>query len=107
MINEALTSSDTTIDELQRVSLRCVTSGHPTPNVTWRRENDKELNLGPGKTSHQKVWEGSFLNISQAKREDMGPYLCIAANGVLPSVSKRIVLQINCKFFNSSTFSSS
>lgn len=41
--------------------------------------------------------EGEFLNISQVSREDMGAYLCIAANGVPPSVSKRILLQVNCK----------
>ena len=45
MITE-LTSSDTTVDELQKVSLRCATSGYPSPSVTWRRENGKALNLG-------------------------------------------------------------
>ncbi|EEC19410.1 neurotrimin, putative, partial [Ixodes scapularis] len=39
--------------------------------------------------------EGEFLNISQVNREDMGAYLCIAKNGVPPSVSQRILLQVN------------
>ena len=46
MINEELTSSDTTVDELQKVSLRCATSGYPAPSVSWRRESGKALNLG-------------------------------------------------------------
>ena len=46
MINEELTSSDSTVDELQKVSLRCATSGYPDPSVSWRRENGKSLNLG-------------------------------------------------------------
>lgn len=46
MINEELTSSDTTVDELQKVSLRCATNGYPSPSVSWRRENGKALNLG-------------------------------------------------------------
>ncbi|GIY96627.1 lachesin [Caerostris extrusa] len=39
--------------------------------------------------------EGEYLNISQVSREDMAAYLCIASNGVLPAVSKRIILQVN------------
>ena len=29
----------------------------------------------------------------------MGPYLCIASNGIPPSVSKRIMLIVHCKRF--------
>ncbi|KAF8764724.1 Lachesin like protein [Argiope bruennichi] len=39
--------------------------------------------------------EGEFLNLTQVTREDMGAYLCIAKNGIPPTVSKRIVLQVN------------
>lgn len=46
VINGELTSSDTTVDELMKVSLRCATSGYPSPSVSWRRENGKSLNLG-------------------------------------------------------------
>lgn len=30
-------------------------------------------------------------------RTDMGAYLCIAMNGVPPSVSKRIIVDVECK----------
>lgn len=102
VINEKLTSSDTTVDELKRASLRCVASGHPTPNVTWRRENEAQLSRGhyAGNMVSSSNWEGSFLNFTQVTREDMGAYLCIASNGVQPSVSKRIILQVNCKYLN-------
>ena len=46
VINEELTSSDTIVDELSKVSLRCATIGYPMPSVTWRREDGKSLNLG-------------------------------------------------------------
>ncbi|RWS15612.1 lachesin-like protein [Dinothrombium tinctorium] len=99
-IVEEETSSDVVVDERNKLSLRCKASGYPTPNITWRREDGKELNLGfyGGKryagTQTTKV-ESEYLNISQVVREDMGAYLCIASNGVPPSVSKRISVQVN------------
>ncbi|KAG8305704.1 hypothetical protein J6590_063279 [Homalodisca vitripennis] len=39
--------------------------------------------------------EGSTFNISRVNRLHMGAYLCIASNGVPPSVSKRIMLTVH------------
>ena len=36
--------------------------------------------------------------MSKISRLDMGAYLCIASNGVPPSVSKRIKVSVDCKF---------
>ncbi|XP_054714188.1 lachesin-like [Uloborus diversus] len=96
-ILESGTSSDTVVEERSKVSLRCESSGYPQPAVTWRREDGKDINLGSygGKKYSALRVEGEYLNISQVSREDMGAYLCIAANGVPPSVSKRIMLQVN------------
>lgn len=35
--------------------------------------------------------------MSGVQRSDMGGYLCIASNGIPPSVSKRYDVQVNCK----------
>lgn len=43
-------------------------------------------------------WEGESLQLIKISRLDMGVYLCIASNGVPPSVSKRIKVSVNCKF---------
>lgn len=45
-----------------------------------------------------KVIEGEKLALSGVQRSDMGGYLCIASNGIPPSVSKRYDIQVNCKY---------
>lgn len=45
-----------------------------------------------------KVIEGEKLSLSGVQRTDMGGYLCIASNGIPPSVSKRYDVQVNCKW---------
>ncbi|XP_075721217.1 lachesin isoform X2 [Rhipicephalus microplus] len=91
------TSSDVTVDEGSRVSLHCRASGYPPATILWRREDGREVNLErySGRKNSVMTVEGEFLNISQVNREDMGAYLCIAKNGVPPSVSQRILLQVN------------
>lgn len=42
--------------------------------------------------------DGERLTLTQVQRSDMGGYLCIASNGVPPSVSKRYDVQVNCKY---------
>lgn len=44
-------------------------------------------------------WEGATLDIHKISRLDMGAYLCIASNGVPPSVSKRIKVSVDCEYF--------
>ncbi|XP_042209443.1 protein CEPU-1-like, partial [Homarus americanus] len=41
-----------------------------------------------------KVLEGQTLTIGKVSRLDMGAYLCVASNGIQPSVSKRIQLKV-------------
>lgn len=44
------------------------------------------------------VVDGENLTISKVSRLHMGAYLCIASNGVPPSISKRVVLMVQCEF---------
>ena len=39
------------------------------------------------------------LNLRKVSRLDMGAYMCIATNGVPPTISKRIQLNVDCKCF--------
>ncbi|KPM06658.1 lachesin-like protein 2 [Sarcoptes scabiei] len=80
------TSTDVSVDERTRLSIRCRANGHPKPSVIWRREDNKDINLGlyGGKRYSAKKVDGEFLNITQVTRDDMGAYLCIASNSVPP-----------------------
>lgn len=42
--------------------------------------------------------EGEMLTLSKVTRSEMGAYMCIASNGVPPSVSKRMKLQVHCEY---------
>ncbi|XP_044258591.1 lachesin-like [Tribolium madens] len=86
------TSADIVVDEGADVSLRCVAKGSPEPSILWKREDGQLIPSRMG--SEVAIASGPTLNISKIKREHMGPYLCIASNGVPPSVSKRITVVV-------------
>ncbi|KAK0078897.1 hypothetical protein PV325_001989 [Microctonus aethiopoides] len=87
------TSTDMVVREGSNVTMRCAATGTPEPTVTWRREAGGMITLS---NWHQAlVLEGTELELTRVTRLHMGPYLCIASNGVPPSVSKRIVLIVH------------
>ncbi|XP_053205195.1 lachesin-like [Panonychus citri] len=98
---EDQTSSDTDVDENDSVSLRCTARGFPAPTIEWRREDKESIDaLSPSSISSSsdnknvRTVQGTFLNLSQVRRQHMGVYLCIASNGIPNSVSKRIFLGV-------------
>ncbi|CAL7951303.1 unnamed protein product [Xylocopa violacea] len=84
------TSTDMVVPEGSNVSLHCAATGSPKPSITWRREDGQFILLGNG-MKNMSV-DGPNFNITKVNRLHMGSYLCIASNGVPPSVSKRIML---------------
>ncbi|XP_028030991.1 opioid-binding protein/cell adhesion molecule homolog [Bombyx mandarina] len=86
------TSTDQTVREGASVSLTCAATGSPHPQITWRREHSKSISISDG--IKVTSLEGPVLNISRVNRQHAGAYLCIASNGVPPTVSKRIMLTV-------------
>uniref|UniRef100_A0A182RVN5 Ig-like domain-containing protein n=1 Tax=Anopheles funestus TaxID=62324 RepID=A0A182RVN5_ANOFN len=88
------TSSDVIVPEGSSVKLTCRAKGYPEPIVTWRREDGTDIILKDTSGSKQLVtsYRGEVLKLTKISRSEMGSYLCIASNGVPPSVSKRISL---------------
>ena len=42
--------------------------------------------------------DGPVLELHKVKKSEAGSYLCIASNGHPPTVSRRVQLDIKCKF---------
>lgn len=81
--------------------LVCKARGYPKPKILWKREDGGPiLSRGTGGSARgerQQQVEGEMLTLTKVTRSEMGAYLCIAANGVPPSVSKRMMLHVHCK----------
>ncbi|XP_046433515.1 lachesin-like [Neodiprion fabricii] len=99
------TSGDVMVGEGGQVKLTCRARGTPAPRVIWRREDGRDIILReptPGGIPIQKTrnmpvsqYEGEILKLSKVSRAEMGAYLCIASNGVPPTVSKRVIINVH------------
>lgn len=118
MIVEGMTSNDMVVREGQNVSLMCKARGYPEPYVMWRREDGEEMLIGGEHgeftvldisiVSHStptnqtkptvNVVDGELLHITKVSRLHMAAYLCVASNGVPPSISKRVHLRVQCEY---------
>ncbi|XP_022248698.1 lachesin-like isoform X1 [Limulus polyphemus] len=97
MIIDRESSSDELVREGFNITLSCRAKGYPTPTVTWRREDGQPISAGnwQNKKNLGKTYEGMELSIRRVSRLHMGAFLCVASNGVQPSISKRILLQVH------------
>ncbi|XP_031631296.1 lachesin [Contarinia nasturtii] len=89
------TPSSVAVRENQNINMTCRADGFPAPKIIWRREDGESITVErkkKGKTSP--VYDGEVLPLTKVSRNEMGAYLCIATNGVPPSVSKRITLDV-------------
>ncbi|XP_058455897.1 lachesin-like [Malaya genurostris] len=87
------TSTDMVVREGSNVTMRCAATGSPAPAIVWRREGGENISLQDGELVPS--IEGPMFSIPKVNRLHMGAYLCIASNGVPPSVSKRVMLIVH------------
>ncbi|XP_030372124.1 lachesin [Scaptodrosophila lebanonensis] len=86
------TPSSVAVRENQNINMTCRADGFPAPKIIWRREDGEEIAVE--KKKKVLVYDGDILPLTKVSRNEMGAYLCIATNGVPPSVSKRIILDV-------------
>ncbi|XP_067622152.1 neurotrimin-like isoform X2 [Eurosta solidaginis] len=92
-IDDSLSSSDIIVREGSNISLRCRATGSPRPIIKWKRDDNSTITINKNHIVNE--WEGDTLEIIRISRLDMGAYLCIASNGVPPTVSKRIKVSVD------------
>ncbi|XP_065166294.1 lachesin isoform X2 [Atheta coriaria] len=92
ILDSESTQSTVAIRENQNISLTCKADGFPSPKIMWRREDGQAISVERRKKVN--VYDGDQLNLTRISRTEMGAYLCIATNGVPPSVSKRIIVDV-------------
>ncbi|XP_055680457.1 lachesin isoform X3 [Lutzomyia longipalpis] len=90
-ILEQYTSNDMVVREGSNVTLNCKARGYPEPYIMWRREDGGEMSIGGENVA---VVDGEVLSIVKVSRLHMAAYLCVASNGVPPSVSKKLELRV-------------
>ena len=84
-------------EPLDAVSARVVADGRPGSSLKRRQTSQMSLMMNSSKPF---LAEGELLRIERVSRYDMGFYICIASNGVPPSISQRIFLPVSCKYAN-------
>ena len=121
MIKHKGESGDLVAREGENQTLSCEARGHPRPQIVWRREDGKDILVqgrkGGWKSTTQactaKKWfqfitniellfsvpavESAVLQLNKISRLQMGEYLCVASNGVMPSASKKFRVSVQCK----------
>lgn len=80
-------------------------AGGSRGGITGTGGEGKVLSGGRNSVGKLQVVEGETLLLKKVSRLQMGSYLCIASNGIPPSVSKRAHLKVQCmclyQFFHS------
>ncbi|XP_059049728.1 lachesin-like [Achroia grisella] len=91
------TSGDTMVPEGGTARVSCRARGVPAPRVMWKREDGQEIVVRDhtGAKSKMHTYQGEVLKLTKISRSEMGTYLCIASNGVPPTVSKRIHISVH------------
>ncbi|KAI4485911.1 hypothetical protein M0804_006400 [Polistes exclamans] len=94
-IDDSQSSSDAIVREGANVTLTCKATGSPTPSIRWKRDDNSKITIN--KSLSVLEWDGETLEMERISRLDMGAYLCIAFNGIPPTVSKQIKVSVDCK----------
>lgn len=86
--------------ESRRGQGNCLDACHPVVpsnslNLNWMEsESSDEIFFSVSVDT----FSGDTLSLTRVTRTHMGAYLCIASNDVPPAVSKRVILNVNCKY---------
>ncbi|XP_060075845.1 hemicentin-1-like [Ylistrum balloti] len=91
-IDSQMTSNNMAVSEMDDVTLRCHVTGNPKPDITWYRRVSGADHQDLVRERLEQT--GNILNIPQIDRHSAGEYICHASNGIEPSASKNITVDV-------------
>ncbi|XP_076280333.1 lachesin isoform X3 [Lasioglossum baleicum] len=92
ILDSLSSESSVAVRENQDITLTCKADGYPSPKLMWKREDGQSISIN--RQEKVSTFDGEQLNLTKITRNEMGAYLCIATNGVPPTVSKRITVDV-------------
>ncbi|XP_016948068.1 uncharacterized protein LOC108023288 [Drosophila biarmipes] len=79
------------VEEGRSLNLSCTATGTPTPQVEWRREDGRTINVNGVEMASI---SGQFLKFTNITRHQMAAYTCYANNGIAPVANATFVVEV-------------
>nr|AAN71447.1 RE59052p [Drosophila melanogaster] len=79
------------VEEGRSLNLSCTATGTPTPQVEWRREDGRTVNVNGVEMASI---SGQFLRFTNITRHQMAAYTCFANNGIAPVANATYLVEV-------------
>ncbi|XP_017084130.1 uncharacterized protein LOC108116650 [Drosophila eugracilis] len=79
------------VEEGSSLNLSCSATGTPTPQVEWRREDGRTINVNGVEMASI---SGQFLKFTNITRHQMSAYTCYANNGIAPVANATYIVEV-------------
>ncbi|XP_039498131.1 uncharacterized protein LOC120455759 [Drosophila santomea] len=79
------------VEEGRSLNLSCTATGTPTPQVEWRREDGRTINVNGVEMASI---SGQFLRFTNITRHQMAAYTCYANNGIAPVANATYLVEV-------------
>ncbi|KAH8281267.1 hypothetical protein KR018_003964 [Drosophila ironensis] len=80
------------VEEGRSLNLSCSATGNPPPQVEWRREDGRTINVNGMEMASI---SGQFLKFTNITRHQMAAYTCFANNGIAPVANATFVVEVH------------
>ncbi|KAH8314981.1 hypothetical protein KR074_006388 [Drosophila pseudoananassae] len=80
------------VEEGRSLNLSCSATGNPAPQVEWRREDGRTINVNGMEMASI---SGQYLKFTNITRHQMAAYTCYANNGIAPVANATFIVEVH------------